>query len=48
MGLVDIIIAILVISWLGGFSLRVGGGLIHLLLVIAVIIFIARLLGFKI
>jgi hypothetical protein len=48
MGLLDIIIIILVISWLGGFSLRVGGGLIHLLLVIAVIVFVARLLGFKI
>jgi hypothetical protein len=45
MGLLDIIIIILVISWLGGFSLHVGGGLIHLLLVIAVIILVARLLG---
>jgi len=48
MGLLDIIIIILVISWLGGFALHFGGGLIHLLLVIAVIIFIARLLGFNI
>ena len=45
MGLLDIIILVLVISWLGGFSLRIGGGLIHLILVIAVILFIARLLG---
>lgn len=45
MGLLDIIIVILIISWLGGFSLHVGGGLIHLLLVIAVIIFVLRLLG---
>jgi len=45
MSLIDIIIIVLVISWLGGFSLRVGGGLIHLLLVIAVIILLARLLG---
>ncbi len=45
MGLLDIIIVILVIAWLGGFSLHVGGGLIHLLLVIAVIVLIARLLG---
>lgn len=45
MGLLDIIILVLVISWLGGFSLHVGGGLIHLLLVIAVIVFIARVLG---
>ena len=44
MGLLDIIIILLVISWLGGFSLHVGGGLIHLLLVIAVIVLIVRLL----
>lgn len=45
MGILDIVIIILVISWLGGFSLKIGGGLIHLLLVIAVIILLARLLG---
>jgi hypothetical protein len=45
MGLIDIIIILLVISWLGGFSLHLGGGLIHILLVVAIIIFIARLLG---
>lgn len=45
MGLLDIIIILLVISWLGGFSLKIGGGIIHLLLVIAVIILIVRLLG---
>lgn len=48
MGLLDIIIIVLVISWLGGFSLKVGGALIHLLLVIAVVVFVARLLGFAI
>jgi len=45
MGLLDIIIIILVISWLGGFTLHIGGGLIHLLLVIAVIMLVLRLLG---
>ena len=45
MSLLDIIIIVLVIAWLGGFSLKIGGGIIHLLLVIAVIILIARLLG---
>lgn len=45
MGILDIIILLLVISWLGGFSLHVGGGLVHLLLVIAVIVLVARLLG---
>jgi len=45
MNLLDIIIIILVVSWLGGFSLHVGGELIHLLLVIAVIVLVLRLLG---
>jgi hypothetical protein len=48
MGILDIIVIILVIAWLGGFALHVGGGLIHLLLVIAVIVFVARLLGVNI
>lgn len=48
MGILDFIIIILVISWLGGFALKIGGGLIHLILVIAVIILLARLLGFKV
>lgn len=48
MGILDIIVVILVISWLGGFALKIGGGLIHLLLVIAIIVFLARLLGFKV
>jgi hypothetical protein len=45
MGLLDLIIIILVISWLGGFTLHIAGGLIHILLVIAVIVLIIRLLG---
>ncbi len=45
MNILDIVIAILLISWLGGFSLHIAGGLIHLLLVIAVIVLIFRLLG---
>lgn len=45
MNILNIIIVLLVISWLGGFSLHIGGGLIHLLLVVAVIIFVIRLLG---
>lgn len=43
MGLLDIIILILVLSWVGGFFVHVGGGLIHLLLVIAVIMLIFRI-----
>jgi len=38
------IIVILFILWLLGFSLHVGGGLIHLLLVIAAIVLIFNLL----
>lgn len=48
MSLLDIVILVLIVSWLGGFSLKVGGGLIHLLLVIAVLVIVARLLGVKI
>ena len=39
------IIAILLILWLLGFSLHVAGGLIHLLIVVALIIFIFDLLA---
>jgi len=38
-----LIIVILIIMWLGGFALHVGGSLIHLLLVIAVIVLIVQL-----
>jgi len=38
------IIVVLVILWLLGFSLHIGGGLIHLLLVLAVIVLIFNLL----
>jgi len=38
------IFVILVILWLLGFSFNVGGGLIHLLLVIAVIVLIYNLI----
>jgi len=48
MSLLDIIILVLVVSWLGGFSLKIGGELVHLLLVIAVIVFVARILGVRI
>lgn len=44
MGILDIIIIILIVAWLGGFSFHIGGGLIHLLLVIAVIVLVIRLL----
>jgi hypothetical protein len=39
------IIAILLILWLLGFSLHLAGGLIHLLVVVALIVFIFDLLA---
>jgi hypothetical protein len=39
------IFVILVILWLLGFSFNIGGGLIHLLLVIAVIVLIYNLIA---
>lgn len=38
------IFVILVILWLLGFSLNIGGGLIHLLLVIALVVFVYNLI----
>jgi hypothetical protein len=43
-GLLWTIIVILFVLWLVGFLLHFGGGLIHLLLVIAVIVLIFNLL----
>lgn len=39
------IIVVLLILWLLGFSFHMGGNLIHTLLVIALIVFIARMLN---
>ena len=38
------IFAVLVVLWLLGFIANIGGGLINLLLVVAVIVFIAQFL----
>jgi hypothetical protein len=38
------LIVVLVVLWLLGFSLHVAGGLIHLLLVLAVIVLLYQLL----
>lgn len=43
--MLELVILILVLAWLGGFSLSIGGSLIHLLLVIALVALIARLLA---
>jgi len=39
------IIVVLFVLWLLGFTLHVGGGLIHILLVLAVIVLIFNLLS---
>jgi len=38
------IFVILVVLWLLGFSLQVGGGLVHLLLVIALVVLVFNLI----
>ncbi len=42
-----IVILLLVVLWMTGFGLHLGGGLIHLLLVVAVVVLIVRLLQSK-
>lgn len=42
MGIIEIIALILIIMWIGGFALNIGGALIHTLLVIAIIVFLLR------
>ena len=42
MGIIEIIAIILVIMWIGGFALNIAGGFIHILLVLAVIVFLLR------
>ncbi len=42
MGLLEIIAAVLVIAWLGGFALDLAGDAIHVLLVVALVVFVLR------
>jgi hypothetical protein len=42
MGLLEIIAAILIIAWLGGFALDIAGDAVHVLLVIAIVVFVLR------
>jgi hypothetical protein len=39
------IFVILVVLWLLGFSLHIGGGLIHILIVVAVVVLIINLIS---
>jgi len=45
MSLIRWIVGVLVILWLLGFVLNIGGGIIHVLIVIAVIIFLFDFIG---
>jgi len=40
-----IIAIVLIVFWGGGFAFRVAGGLIHILLVIALVLFLLHFLG---
>jgi len=42
MGIIHIIVIVLNIMWLGGFTLHIGGELIHLLLIVAVVVFLLK------
>jgi hypothetical protein len=44
MGLLETIVVILVILWLLGYSLHLAGGLIHILLVVAIIVVLIRII----
>ena len=44
MGLLRMIVLVMVVLWLLGFALNIGGSLIHALIVIAVILFIFDLI----
>jgi hypothetical protein len=39
------IVAILLILWLLGFTMSIGGGLIHILLVVALVVIVINLLS---
>lgn len=39
------IVAVFLILWLLGFTMHIGGGLIHLLLVVAVVAFVFNLIS---
>lgn len=43
--MLETIIVVLLIFWLLGFGFHIGGNLIHALLVIALIVFVVRLLS---
>ncbi len=42
MGILEIIGGVLLVLWLGGFFLHIGGSLIHILLVVAIVLLLFR------
>ena len=42
MGIIELIAVILLVMWIGGFALHIAGGLIHILLLLAVVVFAMR------
>jgi predicted membrane metal-binding protein len=46
MGALEAIIVFLILFWLVGFLFKVGGKLIHILLVIALVVLVMKFLGF--
>ncbi len=47
MGIIEIIAIVLLIMWFGGLSLHIAGSFIHILLVIAIIVFLMRFIKGK-
>jgi hypothetical protein len=47
MGIIEIVAIVLIVMWFGGFILHVGGGLIHILLIIAIVVFLLRFIRGK-
>jgi hypothetical protein len=45
MGILEIIAIILIVMWLGGFTFNIAGKFIHVLLIIAVVLFLLRFIG---
>lgn len=42
--MLNLLIVLALVFWLGGFFLHIAGGLIHILLVVAVVLFVVRML----
>jgi len=47
MGIIEIIAIVLLFMWFGGFALHIAGSFIHILLVIAIIVFLLRFIRGK-